>query len=90
MTNKNFAELNDENRVTRVIIAESKEWCESILGGTWIETFDNGIDDPRADVGDTYDFSSNKFIKPIFESEEEPAVEEITTEEITTEEEAEV
>ena len=34
-----FAQIAD-GLVTRVIVANSKEWCESRLGGTWIETRD--------------------------------------------------
>ena len=32
-----FAEVVD-NIVTRVIVADTKEWCESNLGGTWVQT----------------------------------------------------
>lgn len=33
-----FAELNSENIVLRVIVADNKEWCERNLGGTWVQT----------------------------------------------------
>jgi hypothetical protein len=33
-----FAELNDDNVVVRVIVADTKEWCEQNLGGTWVQT----------------------------------------------------
>lgn len=33
-----FAELNDDNVVLRVIVADNKEWCENNLGGTWVQT----------------------------------------------------
>ena len=29
--------------VTQVIVADSKEWCESNLGGTWVQTSYNTI-----------------------------------------------
>ena len=32
-----FAEVVD-NIVTRVIVADTKEWCEQNLGGTWVQT----------------------------------------------------
>ena len=32
-----FAEVVD-NIVTRVIVADTKEWCEANLGGTWVQT----------------------------------------------------
>ena len=32
-----FAEIVD-GVVTQVIVAETKEWCETYLGGTWVQT----------------------------------------------------
>lgn len=71
---KYFVELNSDNKVIRVIIAESKQWCESNLNGTWVETIDGGIENPRANIGDTYDLSTGKFIKPVVEIVEEPEI----------------
>ena len=33
-----FAELDKDNVVIRVIVADTKEWCEQHLGGTWVQT----------------------------------------------------
>lgn len=33
-----FAEIDDDNTVIRVIVADTKEWCEQNLGGTWVQT----------------------------------------------------
>lgn len=33
-----FAEIDANNVVTRVIVADSKEWCEANLGGVWVQT----------------------------------------------------
>lgn len=33
-----FAEINSDNTVLRVIVADTKEWCEQNLGGTWVQT----------------------------------------------------
>lgn len=33
-----FAEIDSDNKVVRVIVADTKEWCEANLGGTWIQT----------------------------------------------------
>lgn len=33
-----FAELDKDNVVLRVIVADTKEWCEANLGGTWVQT----------------------------------------------------
>jgi hypothetical protein len=67
---RKFAEIDANNKVVRIINADSKIWCESALGGTWVETTDGGVENPRANVGDTYDSSTDKFIKPILEVEE--------------------
>ena len=33
-----FAEIDNNNTVLRVIVADTKEWCENNLGGTWVQT----------------------------------------------------
>ena len=33
-----FAEIGNDNTVLRVIVADTKEWCENNLGGTWVQT----------------------------------------------------
>ena len=33
-----FAELNN-NIVQRVVSSETKEWCETALGGEWVQTY---------------------------------------------------
>ena len=33
-----FAEIDADNTVLRVIVADSKGWCEANLGGTWVQT----------------------------------------------------
>ena len=33
-----FAEVDADNIVLRVIVADNKEWCENNLGGTWVQT----------------------------------------------------
>lgn len=33
-----FAEIDQAGNVLRVIVADSQEWCESRLGGNWIQT----------------------------------------------------
>jgi hypothetical protein len=37
-----FAEVVD-GTVTRVIVADTKEWCEANLGGTWVQTSYNTV-----------------------------------------------
>lgn len=35
-----FAEIDDTGTVTRVIVADTEQWCVDNLGGTWVETAD--------------------------------------------------
>jgi hypothetical protein len=58
-----FAELDNNEIVKRVIVADSKEWCEQHLGGVWVKAQDL-LD---AAIGYTYDSNENKFISPIQE-----------------------
>ena len=37
-----FANLNEQNVVTRVIVCDSAKLCEELLGGRWVETDING------------------------------------------------
>ena len=64
-----FAELNVNNVVKRVIVADSKEWCEKNLGGTWVETFVGKGSDPinsknYCGIGYTYLPVKNNFHSP--------------------------
>jgi hypothetical protein len=34
-----WAEVDSNNIVTRVIVADSKEWCVANLGGEWKQTY---------------------------------------------------
>lgn len=65
----------ENNIVTQVIVADTKEWCESHLGGAWLQTSYNtfggvhktGGDPLRknyAGVGYTYDKERDAFIAP--------------------------
>ncbi len=56
-----FAELDDNKIVKRVIVVDSKEWCEQNLGGVWVKAHDP-LD---AAIGYTYDEKKDKFISPI-------------------------
>jgi hypothetical protein len=58
-----FVELDNENLVLRVIVADSKEWCEQNLSGTWVQAHEP-LD---AAIGYTYDEDEDKFISPIVE-----------------------
>ena len=54
--------------VTQVIVADNQEWCESNLGGTWIQTSYNGTIRGRyAGIGDTYDAVNDVFVRPTLE-----------------------
>jgi hypothetical protein len=56
-----FAELDSQQVVKRVIVADSKVWCEQNLGGVWVKA----SDDLNAAIGYTYDEEQNKFIPPV-------------------------
>ena len=57
-----FAELDDNNVVTRVIVADSLEWVEETLGGVWLETFKDGTRGHMAGIGYSYDSELDAFI----------------------------
>lgn len=56
-----FAELDSNNIVTQVIVAD-QSFVDSI-GGTWAETFMDS-DKKYAGIGDTYDATRDAFIPP--------------------------
>jgi len=59
-----FAEL-ENGIVVRVIVAESLEWCETNLGGQWLQTsYLGSIRKNYAGVGYTYDEVRDAFIAP--------------------------
>lgn len=69
-----FAKIENQI-VTQVIVADTKEWCESHLGGAWLQTSYNtyggkhsqGGEPLRknyAGVGYTYDRDRDAFIPP--------------------------
>ncbi len=56
-----FAQLDENNIVTQVIVADQL-FVDSI-GGTWVETFMDS-DKKYAGIGDTYDATRDAFISP--------------------------
>jgi len=59
-----FAEIKD-GIVVRVIVADDLQWCESNLGGTWLQTsYSGSIRKNYAGVGYTYDEARDAFIAP--------------------------
>jgi hypothetical protein len=69
-----FAELNEDNIVTRVVVGDNNDpagdegyqWLIDNLGGTWVKTSYNGnIRYNYAGVGYTYDPIDDAFIAPI-------------------------
>lgn len=66
-----FAEINENNIVTRVIVvsddleSNGSTWCSQTFGGTWIQTSYNGrIRKNFAGIGYTYDVTRDAFIPP--------------------------
>ena len=68
-----FAEVVD-GVVERVIVADTKEWCETNLGGTWVQTSYNThanqhpegrpLHKNYAGIGYTYDETLDAFVPP--------------------------
>lgn len=69
-----FAKI-ENNIVTQVIVADTQEWCESNLGGEWLQTSYNTYGGKHtlggtpfrknyAGVGYTYDRERDAFIPP--------------------------
>lgn len=62
---RRFAQLDSENIVQQVIVANSAEWCSANFGGVWIETFkDSSQRFHYAGIGYTYDADRDAFIPP--------------------------
>ena len=66
-----FAEIDNNNNVLRVIVVADKyesngaEWCNNLLGGTWVQTsYNNNIRYNYAGIGFTYDATRDAFIPP--------------------------
>jgi hypothetical protein len=68
----NWAELDDNNKVLRVLVGDNNEpdegyqWLIDNLGGTWVQTSYNGkIRYNYAGIGYTYDPIDDAFIPPM-------------------------
>jgi hypothetical protein len=66
-----FAELDENNVVLRVVVAdnslpkEGHDWVTTNLGGTWIQTsYNSNFRKQFAGIGFTYDQEANVFIAP--------------------------
>ena len=66
-----FAEIDSTNTVLRVIVvadeheANGAEWCNNLLGGTWVQTsYTNSIRKQYAGIGFTYDAVKDQFVAP--------------------------
>ena len=61
---KYFAEIDINNAVKRVIVADSIDWCEQALGGRWIETFMDNPGKNYAGRGHDYFQIFEDFVSP--------------------------
>lgn len=60
-----FAEIDGNGNVVRVIVANSQEWCETRLGGTWIQTSYTASERGNyAGIGYTYRGDLDLFLPP--------------------------
>jgi hypothetical protein len=69
----NWAELDDKNKVIRVLVGDNNDpngdegyqWLIDNLGGTWIKTsYNSNIRYNYAGIGYTYDADADAFIAP--------------------------
>jgi hypothetical protein len=59
-----FAEI-ENGIVIRVVVADDLQWCESNLGGTWLQTsYSGSIRKNFAGIGYSYDEARDAFIAP--------------------------
>jgi hypothetical protein len=59
-----FAEI-ENGIVIRVVVADNLQWCESNLGGTWLQTsYSGSIRKNFAGIGYSYDEDRDAFIAP--------------------------
>lgn len=72
-----FAELDENNKVLRVIVVPDEvesigeQWCSGIFGGNWKQTsYNANIRGKYAGIGDTYDPVNDIFVSPPNEQEE--------------------
>ena len=59
-----FAEIDSNGVVVRVIVCESKDWCESNLGGTWVRTYPDTLGKNYAGPGYIYHPVAENFSPP--------------------------
>lgn len=58
-----FAQLDLNGKVINVIVADTLQWCEDNLGGTWIQTsYSGSFGGKFAGINDTWD--GENFIPP--------------------------
>lgn len=59
-----FAQLNENNIVEQVIVADTKTWVNQNMEGFWVETFINSRTKEYAGIGYTYDPIQKDFYPP--------------------------
>jgi len=59
-----FAQIDTNNMVSRIIVCDSKEWCESRLGGKWVHAYYKTPGKNSANKGFTYYPEAENFSAP--------------------------
>lgn len=59
-----YAEIDDNNIVLRVIVCDTREWCEQNLGGRWVRTYYNTPGHTFAGIGFIYYPDLDNFSPP--------------------------
>lgn len=60
----NWAQLDENNTVVRVVVANSLEWLTENLGGVWVECNIPELPKTRASAGFIYDVTERVFFAP--------------------------
>lgn len=64
MIPKYFAQINEHNIVTDIVVVESSEYAHELFGGNWVETFINDPNKNYASKGSIFVPELNNFYKP--------------------------
>jgi hypothetical protein len=56
-----FAEIDENNVVKRIIVIDSSQYANELLGGTWVETFPSDKNKNYAGVGYIYEPTLQNF-----------------------------
>tara|TARA_B100001250_G_C19552572_1_gene679686 strand:+ start:276 stop:617 length:342 start_codon:yes stop_codon:yes gene_type:complete len=56
-----FAQIDNSNNVIKVIVCDSKQWCENNIGGTWVQTYKDNVNKNYAGINMIYHPDKDNF-----------------------------